>query len=342
MNTRLQVEHPVTEMITGLDLVEWQLRVASGEPLPLRQDEITLDGWAMEARLYAENPATGFLPSTGRLERYRVRSTQHARQDRVVRIDDAVEEGGEVTPFYDPMIAKLIVKAATREQAVRDLAWLCGEVNVWPVKTNAGFLARVAADPAFVVGGIDTGFIERNADLAQKPPPSGDVLAAVAGEMRWPATSPPFLDDWALTGFRLNAEARTTVPLWIDGERHEASVEVSYPVTRFYADALGGGVLFEKGEAYQVEASPPVSGPAGGASDGKLLAPMPGRVVALAVAAGQRVAKGAPVVTLEAMKMEHGLTAPFDAVVAEAPVAVGQQVSEGALLVRLEPVASGA
>ena len=143
MNTRLQVEHPVTEMVTGQDLVEWQLRVASGERLPLEQDEITLDGWAMEARLYAENPQTGFLPSTGKLKHFRLPEGD-------VRVDSAVEEGGEVTPFYDPMIAKLIAHGVDREDAAARLAEACGLVEVWPVKTNAAFLARCASHPDFV------------------------------------------------------------------------------------------------------------------------------------------------------------------------------------------------
>ena len=155
MNTRLQVEHPVTEAITGQDLVEWQLRVASGEPLPLRQDDLAISGHAMEARLYAENPASGFLPSTGVLE--------HLRLPTDIRVDSAVEEGSEVTPFYDPMIAKLIAHAPTREAVAAKLAKACGEVEVWPVKTNAAFLARCLAEPDFVAGWGGYGFHRRAA-----------------------------------------------------------------------------------------------------------------------------------------------------------------------------------
>ena len=154
MNTRLQVEHPVTEAITGQDLVEWQLRVASGEPLPKRQDELAISGWAMEARLYAENPATGFLPSIGRLDRLRLPND--------IRVDSGVEEGGEITAHYDPMIAKLIVHAASRTEAAAKLAKACGQIEVWPVRTNAGFLARAASHADFIAGRIDTGFIERH------------------------------------------------------------------------------------------------------------------------------------------------------------------------------------
>ena len=157
MNTRLQVEHAVTEMITGLDLVEWQLRIAAGEALPLSQAEIHMTGWAMEARLYAENPAAGFLPSVGSLHRFRTPKGG-------VRVDTGVEEGGEVSDFYDPMIAKLIAHATTREGAAAKLADACGQIEVWPVKTNAGFLARCLTEPDFVLGAIDTGFIEARLD----------------------------------------------------------------------------------------------------------------------------------------------------------------------------------
>jgi acetyl/propionyl-CoA carboxylase alpha subunit len=173
MNTRLQVEHPVTEMVTGQDLVEWQLRVASGEPLPLTQDEIAIDGWAMEARLYAENPATGFLPSTGTLEHFRLPENE-------IRVDSAVEEGGEVTPFYDPMIAKLIVHCDTREEAAEALADACRAVRVWPVRTNAAFLARCASHDDFAAGAVDTGFIGARLDELTTGSMPSDLLVAAA------------------------------------------------------------------------------------------------------------------------------------------------------------------
>ena len=339
MNTRLQVEHPVTEAITGLDLVEWQIRVASGEPLPLRQEEITMGGWAMEARLYAENPATGFLPSTGRLEHFRLPGPRTG-----VRVDSGVQEGGEVTPFYDPMIAKLIVHEQTRKAAAASLAAACAGVEVWPVRTNAGFLARCASEADFVAGRVDTGFIPSRLEaLATAPAPSDESVQAYAferlQEVRRAMGDRGPVDNSALTGFRLNSLPVTTVPVWIGGERREAILAVpSVPSAWSARD----DALFEGGEAYAAAPGPPLAQGAGMvAGDGKLTAPMPGRVVSLSVVAGQRVAKGAAVVTLEAMKMEHGLTAPFDAIVAEAPVAVGQQVSEGALLVRLEREAGG-
>ena len=185
MNTRLQVEHPVTEAITGQDLVEWQLRVASGEPLPKSQAELSITGWAMEARLYAENPATGFLPSTGPLDRLRFPAN--------VRVDSGVEEGGAVTPFYDPMIAKLIVHGATRTQAAQRLAAAARGTQVWPVRTNAAFLVRAAAHPDFVAGRVDTGFIARHADALIAPAePSAEVIAAAAAAILPPVTDDPW------------------------------------------------------------------------------------------------------------------------------------------------------
>ena len=334
MNTRLQVEHPVTEMITGQDLVEWQLRVASGEPLPRRQDELKIDGWAMEARLYAENPATGFLPSTGRLERFRVPRNG-------VRVDSAVEEGGEVTPFYDPMIAKLIVHRPTRDAAAGALAEACAEVEVWPVKTNAAFLARLAAEPDFLAGEVDTGLIAARGEALVLDPdvPQGLVDAAASDLLdREPRAAGGPLDGAGLMGFRLNAAPRRSVRLWVDGAPREAEFGLAgVPAAGRIAPGVAEWPLFWQGAAHVVATHPPRATAAGAASDGQLLAPMPGKVVQLAVKAGDRVAKGAAVVTLEAMKMEHGLTAPFDGLVAEAPVSVGQQVAEGTLLVRLEP-----
>ncbi len=332
MNTRLQVEHPVTEMITGQDLVEWQLRVASGEPLPKRQDELKIDGWAMEARLYAENPATGFLPSTGRLEHFDL-----AFERRGVRVDAGVEEGGEVSPFYDPMVAKIIVHDADRTSAARRLAAAVEETEVWPVRTNAGFLAKAAHHPAFVAGEVDTGFIASNLEslLPAKTPSQSAVNELVSRARRTDTDLEDALNAFGLIGFRLNAPPRLETPVWVEGEQRSARFSGRDVQSSRIAEEPF--VIYESGSAYGLSFFPPLAGSAAGAtSDGQLLAPMPGKVVQLAVKAGERVAKGAPVVTLEAMKMEHGMTAPFDAVVAEAPVSVGQQVAEGTLLVRLE------
>jgi acetyl/propionyl-CoA carboxylase alpha subunit len=328
MNTRLQVEHPVTEMVTGLDLVEWQLRVAAGEPLPLSQDEITLTGHAVEARLYAETPQSGFLPSTGPLEHFRLPDN--------VRADAGVEEGGVITPFYDPMIAKLIVHGPTREQAIAELCGACDGVEVWPVKTNACFLARCLEAPDFIAGDVDTGFIERNlAELTTAPEPSAAVLSAAAAAALTTVEQAP--TPWAaLTGFRLNAPPEATVRLFRNGKPVVASPDQRADARSVLITDEDAIVVFESGEAFVFQDHPPAAdADAGGASDGQIRAPMPGKVSALSVKPGDKVAKGQPLVTLEAMKMEHALTAPFDGKVEEVAVSLGGQVTEGALLVRL-------
>ena len=325
MNTRLQVEHPVTEAITGQDLVEWQLRVASGEPLPKRQGELAIDGWAMEARLYAENPATGFLPSTGPLDRLRLPGD--------IRVDSGVAEGGAVTPFYDPMIAKLIVHAPTRGAAAAKLAAACGAVEVWPVRTNAAFLARAAADADFVAGRIDTGFIERHADrLVPTAVPSDAVMSAAAR-----ALVPAGRDDpWtALTGFRASAAPDRRVSVAIAGTTYDAVLDDRAVAARTAAVA-GERLLFLDGEAWPF--GPPVAQHAGGegASDGAVLSPMPGRIVSVAVAVGAAVTRGQTLLVLEAMKMEQALLAPFDGIVASLSASAGAQVQEGVMLARIE------
>jgi len=371
MNTRLQVEHPVTEAVTGLDLVEWQLRVAAGEPLPLKQKDITLDGWAMEARLYAEDPARGFLPSIGPLDHFRLPQSDE------VRVDTGVEEGGEVSQYYDPMIAKLIVHAETRELAAETLALACREVEVWPVRTNAAFLARCLDHPDFLEGEVDTGFIpSREATLTGGQASSDAVIAALAlaaedaaATLGLPAEGDR-LSPWQATpdglyGFRLNAEPFTRHRVEIEGEtvagrarpymagqwrwlvehagRFEEAAVLHEQVLIGEGRALGfvrsaeGVVLFDDGQAIEIRESEIASSHASeDVATGALTAPMPGRIVAVQVKAGARVAKGASLVVLEAMKMEHALTAPFDGVVTEVPVKAGQQVAEGALLARVE------
>ena len=330
MNTRLQVEHPVTEMVTGLDLVEWQLRVAAGEPLPLKQKDIGLTGHAVEARLYAESPANGFLPSTGVLEHFQLPST--------VRADAGVEEGGEVTPFYDPMIAKLISHAETRELALAELAEACDDVEVWPVKTNAGFLARCLEAPDFIAGDLDTGFIERNlAELAAGPEPSPAALSAAAeAAMVIDETRTPDASPWRdLAGFRLNAEPEDSVRLFLNGKpviARAIETAASRSVLLTDDDEI---VVFEAGEAFVFAAHPPAADEVGAAADGQIRSPMPGKVTGLSVKAGETVTKGQALLTLEAMKMEHALTAPFDGTVETVSVALGAQVSEGATLIKL-------
>jgi 3-methylcrotonyl-CoA carboxylase alpha subunit len=322
MNTRLQVEHPVTEEITGQDLVEWQLRVASGEPLPKRQDELAISGWAMEARLYAENPATGFLPSTGPLE--------HLLLPEFARIETGVEQGGAVSPFYDPMIAKIVVHEDDRLAAIEELWEATTDVEVWPVRTNAGFLARICLDEDFRSGAVDTGLIERRGEALTIPPaPQEEHLheAAAALSAR-PATS-----VWeGPIGLRINAASRVEARIVDDGGN-------VYVLTDFVPDdgePQEEVVSFFLGEGRSYRPyRPRGSGGAGTAGDGAILAPMPGRITAVEVAAGSSVSKGDRLVTLEAMKMEHSLTAPFDGIVAELNAETGGQVSEGTLLVQV-------
>jgi 3-methylcrotonyl-CoA carboxylase alpha subunit len=326
MNTRLQVEHPVTEAITGQDLVEWQLRVASGEPLPLTQNDLRLEGWAMEARLYAENPTTGFLPSTGPL--------RHLRLPPGIRVDSGVDEGGEVTAYYDPMIAKLIVHAPNRRAAARKLAAACAAVEVWPVRTNAAFLARVAADAAFAAGDIDTGFIERHAATLIPPAePGEEVIAAAASAL---VAERRAGDVWStLVGFRSNAGPTLKVAVKVGESRGVADANAAgAPGSVAVID--GERVLFNRGEAWAFGS--PSSGQFSGTvavSDGALRSPMPGRIVSVSVRAGERVAKGQTLLALEAMKMEHALIAPFAGTVADLSVAVGNQVAENITLVRI-------
>lgn len=328
MNTRLQVEHPVTEMVTGLDLVEWQIRVAQGEPLPLSQDQITLTGHAVEARLYAENPSSGFLPSIGRLDHFRL--PEH------LRVDAGVEAGGEVTPFYDPMIAKLIAHAETREQAIADLCEACDRVEVWPVKTNAAFLTRCLEEPDFIAGEVDTGFIERRLDQLVAPAePSPAACSAAADAATLNLEEGAADDPWkGLFGFRLNAEPYTGVRLFANGKAMICESLPDAPDRSVLLTDDGDIVVFEAGEAFVFKDHPPAAD-LESAGDGQIRAPMPGKVTQLSVKPGDPVSKGQPLVVLEAMKMEHALQAAFDGRVEEVAVSLGAQVSEGTLLVQL-------
>ena len=363
MNTRLQVEHPVTEAITGVDLVEWQFRVAAGEPIPLKQADIPLNGWAMEARLYAEDPDNGFLPSIGRLEHFSLPDD--------LRVDTGVEQGGEVSQHYDPMIAKLIVHEDTREAAAARLADACCEVEVWPVRTNAAFLARCLDHPRFVSGDVDTAFIGAEEetllaqDLKDEIVAAGltDLFEASRQRSRLPTddgVSPWSAQREAITGFRLNGPERSLITGSVNGVPQEALLtpkqqddaswyEVSLNGQTFqvapgvegiwigdrYVPAWFGAdqtVLFDEGHAVAFTSASTVAAGAAAASDGSLRAPMPGKIVAVSAEPGQAVTKGQSIVVLEAMKMEHALTAPFDGTVGELGVAVGDQVTDGAVL----------
>jgi len=318
MNTRLQVEHPVTEAITGQDLVEWQLRVASGEPLPRRQDELSITGWAMEARLYAEDPVKGFLPSIGRLDALDLGDA--------VRVDTGVEQGAEISPFYDPMIAKLIAHGDTRDEARELLADALDEAVIWPVRTNAGFLVEALDHPDFAAGNVDTGLIAREGEALMPPAlPSEEALIEAAA-----ALAP----DLPVAGFRLNAPARREGRFLLAGEpiaidfTHAPEVEVPAP--------LDSVLITEGGQTWELAPFRAIGATGGAAADGAILSPMPGRIIAVEVAAGAAVVKGQKLVTLEAMKMEHSLVAPFDGIVAELNADTGGQVTEGTLLVKVE------
>jgi 3-methylcrotonyl-CoA carboxylase alpha subunit len=327
MNTRLQVEHPVTEEITGQDLVEWQLRVASGERLPKAQDQLAITGHAIEARLYAEDPAKGFLPSVGPLAHFNLGEDG--------RIETGVEEGDAISPFYDPMIAKLIARGDDRAEAIGELAAILDEIEVWPVKTNAGFLFNALLDPDFGGAQIDTGFIERKLnELVPDPEPDEALWRAAAAV----ATAEDEDDMLAgLAGFRLNATANASVALGRDGEFRAVALDDDQPM----AAASGFSdderlVVFYEGQAYEFERSARGSVHGHAAADGAVVAPMPGKVASVEISKGDKVAKGQRLLTLEAMKMEHGLVAPFDGVVAELNTTPGAQVSEGAVLAVVE------
>ena len=324
MNTRLQVEHPVTEEITGVDLVEWQLHVASGEPLPLGQDELSIDGHAIEARLYAENPATGFLPSIGSLD--------HLEFPEELRVDTGVQQGGEVSPFYDPMVAKLIAWGETREEAIDRLRDGIDGTEVWPVKTNAGFLGRLLDLDDFGLGDVDTGLIAREVDDLVYPfGPEPEELAEAAALL---CASPGNGPVSAILGFRLNARRRAEARLKDDaGDVYVVALD-EVAVDEPTADVLA----FADGFACRYVLDEPRGSGLGVVSDGAVLSPMPGRIIAVEIKAGDAVTTGQKLVTLEAMKMEHSLTAPFDGTVAELNAEVGAQVQVDALLVRIEVV----
>ncbi len=330
MNTRLQVEHPVTEAVTGLDLVEWQLRIAAGEPLPLAQEQIRLDGWAMEARLYAEVPSKGFLPSVGPIT--------HLRLPTEIRVDSGVEEGDAISPFYDAMIAKLIVHAPNRAEAASRLAGAARAVEIWPLRTNAAFLARCADHPDFAAGRVDTGFIARHMDALASPPTpavSGTAIGALdeAGAGEGPRVWSP---RSGATGFRINAPPRLSATVHLDGARPDEAFAFAETPPPRAGDEDESRVVFCEGEAFRLSRFRLGEGGGAAASDGAVRAPMPGRISRLMASAGQKVTAGEALAVLEAMKMEHTLTAPFDGEVAEVLVEEGRQVVESAVLLRVQ------
>jgi 3-methylcrotonyl-CoA carboxylase alpha subunit len=347
MNTRLQVEHPVTEAITGVDLVEWQLRVASGEPLPARQEDLRISGHAFEARLYAEDVAAGFLPATGTLT--------HLAFAPGARVDTGVRAGDTISPWYDPMIAKLTVHGPTRAVALAQLTRALEATEVAGSVTNLGFLAALSRHPGFRAGDVDTGLIGRDLQtLTDALPPSGAIvaLAAIAaaglaegagvmgGFTLWAPLRRAVLLEGHMT--TLSVEAPDRVRVEIDGAVHDCVLKsdgwwVDGAKTGAHVVTHAGGIsVFAQG-AHHFNAVDPLARVAEVSGGGGLtLAPMPGLVKAVFVVPGQEVAAGERLAVLEAMKMEHTLLAGRAGVVAEVLCAPGVQVEAGAALIRLE------
>ncbi|WP_127900221.1 biotin carboxylase N-terminal domain-containing protein [Solirhodobacter olei] len=350
MNTRLQVEHPVTEAITGIDLVQWQLRVASGEGLPCRQEDLSITGHAFEARLYAEDVPAGFLPATGRLS--------HLRFAEAARIETGVREGDTISPWYDPMIAKIVTHGPTRGAALRQLARAIEATEVAGTVTNLRFLGALARHAGFGRGEVDTGLIERDLAslVAEAEPGRAALVAAVL------AAAGLWEDAWRLSGFTLWAplprritlrrgEAETAAVIRVEGpDRVRVEIEGRESLAERRGDwwidgaKAPGGVVRQgarvevfAGGAFGFDVVDPLERDvAHGAGADVTLSPMPGLVKAVFVKAAQTVARGDRLAVLEAMKMEHTLTAARDGVVAEVLVAAGAQVEAGAALVRLE------
>jgi 3-methylcrotonyl-CoA carboxylase alpha subunit len=385
MNTRLQVEHPVTEMITGTDLVEWQLRVAYGEPLPLTQGQLRLDGHAIEARIYAENPDKGFLPSVGTLWHMRTpEAVTFKRHDdalsdhpAAVRIDSGVRQGDAISPFYDPMIAKLIVWGANREQALAHMAQALSEYQIVGVASNIAFLKRLIESRPFASAELDTGLIERNKEslFPSSQPLPLTVLALASAALLGAEQSRAFdlgsSDPWADTsGWLLNSVLQRRL--------NYGDEENAYPVTISYLKdgwtvALGSdtaaalriierhgddlviklngqsirGTVVREGERFHVFTAgthavltytdPMAHAGEAEAEGGRLTAPMPGKIVALHVKQGDIVEKGAPLLVMEAMKMEHTIFAPSAGMIEEMLFDVGDQVTDGTQLLTLKP-----
>jgi 3-methylcrotonyl-CoA carboxylase alpha subunit len=375
MNTRLQVEHPVTEMITGLDLVEWQLKVAAGEPLPLAQEQLRIHGHALEARIYAEDPDKGFLPSIGRL----IHLAPPAENINV-RVDTGVEQDDEISPHYDPMIAKLIVWDESRERALARMLQALADYRVVGVSNNIGFLSRLVACPAFAQADLDTGLIERERSFlfpeGGEPPAEAWLVAALAeliqdreyAAAEAVAGNDPYSPWHARDGWRVNSVTRREIRLRA-GETEKA-VNAAYVGTGIQLEFGGqtvsaagrfidGGQLrvdlggrrisatvvaanekrhvFIDGVCHIFAAIDPLfHAGSGGGAEGGLTAPMPGKVIALIAAVGGKVEKGAPLLILEAMKMEHTIAAPSAGTVKAFRFNVGEQVSDGAELVEFE------
>ncbi len=366
MNTRLQVEHPVTEFVTGLDLVEWQLRVAAGEKLPVQAEQLRLHGHAIEARLYAEDPGRGFLPSTGRLAHLRLPQTGEG-----VRIDTGVRQGDAITPYYDPMIAKLIVHGADRPAAVARLRAALDDCEVVGVHTNLDLLRAIAATPTYAAGDVDTGFIGRNPDVLHTDLSAADQAVAQAAAaldvLQHQVASAPVAeadpyspwgagDAWRLNGegyqdlILREGETSTTLRahriadgIWrLDGPNGAVTAETDGAALRLngvlhrptVVTRAGGRTVVLRGRNHEITIEDPLAPPlAQRTAEGRLTAPIPARVTRVLAKTGDTVAKGAVLLTLEAMKMEISINAPFDGTIGDVRHAEGDMVEEGAVLV---------
>jgi 3-methylcrotonyl-CoA carboxylase alpha subunit len=334
MNTRLQVEHPVTEAITGLDLVAWQIRVAQGEPLPIAQDQVALRGHAIEVRLYAEDPSQDFLPASGRLALYREPPLGPGQ-----RVDSGIAEGDAVPTCYDPLLGKLIAWGEDREQARLRLSSLLEGFAIGGLKTNLAFLRRILAHPAFADARLDTSFIPSHAaQLLPAPMPLHDTFWPIAAQA-WldhqPAAGP---DPWsARDGLRLGMAAQACLTLSCQGEARALNWSPGAHAPPHRAERRGDTLyLHWAGEWRAITQVDPLAARTRPAPAGGLLAPMNGCVVRVAVEPGQAVAAGTLLIALEAMKMEHSLRAPWDGRVKRLCARVGQQVTEGSLLVEMD------
>jgi len=334
MNTRLQVEHPVTEMITGLDLVEWQLRVAAGEALPLRQDQIAVRGHAVEARVYAEDPERNFLPQTGELALLRAPA---AASD--LRIETGVRQGDSITPFYDPMIAKLVAWGEDRAAAIARLARGLSAYRIAGVTTNRDFLLKLAHEPDFITGAVDTGFIARHREALRPSVAPAAAFAAASRALIADQTLRPSVDrfsPWsARDGWRLDGAAPRQIR-WREGEREVVWVPAIAGTTNNF-DTLRRGnhftVIGDDG-SWRLDYVDPLAEPDDAAvAGGRLTAPMPGKVVQVLAQPGEAVKRGQPILILEAMKMEHTIAAPADGTVDAINYKAGELVEEGAALI---------
>jgi 3-methylcrotonyl-CoA carboxylase alpha subunit len=375
MNTRLQVEHPVTEAITGIDLVEWQLRVADGQPLPLTQQQLAMRGHAIEARICAENPEGGFLPATGTMRFARWPThVSFERSDTLPRIDRGFDEGDAISPHYDSMIAKLIVWGENRRQALARLDAALAQTHIVGLATNVAFLRRVVASDSFAKADLDTALIEREhralfgfAPLPLECAAAGVIARELANEAALQDSDPwSRRDGWRLFGgatrrFDLDiGSTRRAVTLhrahdgaltlaigeqrWpfrsapLGQDRHDVILGDARWTLAVYAEGERITVFAPQGTMALQEVDALAHAGEAGAGAGRLTAPMPGKMVAFLVKPGDAVKAGQPLAVMEAMKMEHTIAAPRDGTVAELLYGVGDQVTEGAELLRVQAV----